>query len=77
LPRLDNGQFYEAWLRNGAGVHVAIGTFNQGPDVTLWAGVSPKDFPTIVVTAEQANGNPGSSGRVVLTGDARPKGAGD
>jgi hypothetical protein len=76
LPRRDSGQFYEAWLRNGAGAHVAIGTFNEGPDVTLWAGVSPKDFPTVVVTAEESNRNPSVPGHVVLIGDARPKGAG-
>ena len=36
--------FYEAWLRNAAGVLVPVGTFNEGMRVTLWAGVSPKDF---------------------------------
>ena len=30
LPRLDGGRFYEAWLRNAAGVLVPIGTFNEG-----------------------------------------------
>ena len=30
LPRLDDGRFYEAWLRNAAGVLVPIGTFNEG-----------------------------------------------
>ena len=30
LPRLDNGRFYEAWLRNAAGVLVPLGTFNEG-----------------------------------------------
>ena len=30
LPRLDGGRFYEAWLRNPAGVLVPIGTFNEG-----------------------------------------------
>ena len=38
LPRLDNGRFYQAWLRNAAGVLVPIGTFNEGQNVTLWAG---------------------------------------
>jgi hypothetical protein len=68
LPRLDRGRFYEAWLRNPAGVLVPIGTFNQGPKVTLWAGVSPKDFPTLSVTREQADGNQRSSGEKVLVG---------
>ncbi len=30
LPRLDNGRFYEAWLKDAAGVLVPIGTFNDG-----------------------------------------------
>ena len=68
LPRLDGGRFYEAWLRNPAGVLVPIGTFNEGRNVTLWAGVSPQDFPTISVTRERADGAQGSSGNKVLVG---------
>ena len=68
LPRLDGGRFYEAWLRNAAGVLVPIGTFNEGPKVTLWAGVSPKDFMTLTVTREQADGEQASSGEKVLVG---------
>ena len=30
LPRLDGGRFYQAWLRNGDGMLVPIGTFNEG-----------------------------------------------
>ena len=73
LPRLDNGRFYEAWMKNEAGVLVAIGTFNQGPKVTLWSGVSPTQFATITVTAQEANGNPASSGQRVLTGNIEPR----
>ncbi len=68
LPRLDGGRFYQAWLRNAAGVLVPIGTFNEGRDVTLWAGVSPKDFATLTVTREQADGAQDSSGDRVLVG---------
>ena len=68
LRRLDAGRFYEAWLRNSAGVLVPVGTFNVGPKVTLWAGVSPKDFPTLSVTREQADGDQTSSGEKVLVG---------
>jgi hypothetical protein len=68
LPRLDNGRFYEAWLRNSAGVLVPIGTFNEGKNVTLWAGVSPKTFTTLTVTRERANGDQASSGEKVLVG---------
>jgi anti-sigma-K factor RskA len=68
LPRLDAGRFYQAWLRNPAGVLVAIGTFNEGRKVTLWAGVSPKEFTTLTVTRERADGNQDSSGEKVLVG---------
>jgi hypothetical protein len=68
LPRLDNGRFYEAWLRNRAGVLVPIGSFNEGTNVTLWAGVSPKDFGTLTITRERADGNQASSGDKVLVG---------
>jgi len=68
LPRLDDGRFYEAWLRNADGVLVPIGTFNEGRHVTLWAGVSPKDFTTLSVTREQADGDQTSSGEKVLVG---------
>jgi Anti-sigma-K factor rskA, C-terminal len=68
LPRLDGGRFYQAWLRNAAGVLVPIGSFNEGEDVTLWAGVSPKDFTTLTITREQADGEQASSGEKVLVG---------
>jgi hypothetical protein len=74
LPRLDRGRFYEAWLRNGAGVLVPIGTFNEGKNVILWAGVSPESFRTLTVTRERANGDQASSGEKVLVGTARPRG---
>jgi hypothetical protein len=74
LPRRDGGLFYEAWQRNAQGVLVPIGTFNDGRDVTLWAGVSPKDFPTLTVTRERADGDQASSGEKVLVGSLEPSG---
>jgi anti-sigma factor RsiW len=71
LPRLDGGRFYEAWLRNAAGVLVPIGTFNEGRKVTLWAGVTPLRFTTFTVTREEADGNQASSGQKVLVGPVR------
>jgi Anti-sigma-K factor rskA len=68
LPRLENGRFYQAWLRNTAGVIVPIGTFNEGREVTLWAGVSPNEFTTLTVTRERADGDQASSGEKVLVG---------
>jgi hypothetical protein len=68
LPVLAGGRFYEAWLRNSAGVLVPVGTFNEGRKVTLWAGVSPQSFTTLTVTREGADGDQASSGEKVLTG---------
>ena len=68
LPPLAHGRFYEAWLRNRAGVLVPVGTFNAGRKVTLWAGVSPRTFTTLTVTRERADGDQASSGEKVLVG---------
>ncbi len=69
LPRRDSQRdYYEAWLKNAAGILVPVGTFNQGPSVTLWAGVSPLDFPTLTVTQQQVGRSEASSGKPVLTG---------
>jgi anti-sigma factor RsiW len=76
LRRLTGGRFYEAWLRNAAGVLVPVGTFNEGREVTLWAGVSPRDFPTLTVTREQADGDQASSGEKVLVGTVDIGGSG-
>ena len=74
LPRLAGGSFYEAWLRNNAGVLVPVGTFNDGRNVTLWAGVAPTRFTTLTVTRERADGNQSSSGEKVLVGTVKPNG---
>jgi hypothetical protein len=68
LPRRDDGRYYEAWLKNAAGILVPIGTFNQGPSVSLWAGVPPTSFPALTVTEQQAGRSQASSGKRVLTG---------
>jgi hypothetical protein len=72
LPHLQAGEYYQAWLKNAAGVLVPIGTFSSSDGrVTLWSGVSPKAYPTITVTIEAADADQSSSGRRVLVGDAR------
>jgi Anti-sigma-K factor rskA, C-terminal len=73
LPRLANGRYYEAWLKNAAGVLVPVGTFNDARQVTLWGGVPPSEFPSLTVTRQQSNGNPASSGERVLTGTISAK----
>ncbi|HEY1508449.1 MAG TPA: anti-sigma factor [Solirubrobacteraceae bacterium] len=68
LPPLRNGRYYQAWLKNAAGILVPVGTFNDANKVTLWSGVPVTQFRTLTVTRQQANGNPKSSGQRVLTG---------
>jgi anti-sigma-K factor RskA len=70
LQRLHEGAYYQAWLKNGKGTLVAIGTFSSSDGgITLWSGVSPKEYRGISVTIEPDDNNPGSSGRRVLVGD--------
>jgi hypothetical protein len=73
LPVLPAGEYYQAWLKNDANILVPIGTFSSSDArVTLWSGVSPKDYPTLTVTIEQADNNQDSSGRRVLVGAVKP-----
>jgi hypothetical protein len=71
LPRREGQDFYQAWLKNAAGVLVPVGTFNDARKVTLWSGVPVTKFRTLTVTQQVANGDPKSSGRRVLTGTIR------
>ena len=73
LPRRAGDRFYEAWLRSMTGVLVPIGTFNEGENVTLWAGVSPASYTVLTVTRERAVGNEASSGEKVLVGPVRSR----
>jgi Anti-sigma-K factor rskA len=72
LPRLADGRYYQAWLKNAKGVLVPVGTFNKPDHITLWSGAPVTSFPTLTVTVQQANGNPASSGKRVLVGTIRP-----
>jgi hypothetical protein len=72
LPHLANGRYYQAWLKNAAGILVPVGTFNDAKQVTLWSGAPVTQFRAFSVTEQLANGNPVSSGRRVLVGVARP-----
>ena len=72
LPALQTGEYYQAWVKNAAGTLVPIGTFSSSDGrVTLWSGVSPKDFPTLTVTIEATDNDQTSSGRRVLVGEVR------
>jgi hypothetical protein len=69
LPPSPPDSYYQAWMKGPRGL-VAIGTFHMrgGPGtVELWSAVSLAGYPTITVTREREDGNPASSGQIVLT----------
>jgi Anti-sigma-K factor rskA, C-terminal len=69
LPPSPPGYYYQAWMKGPRGL-VTIGTFHLrgGPGtVELWSAVTLADYPVITVTREPEDGNPASSGQVVLT----------
>lgn len=69
LPPSPQGFHYQAWMKGPDGL-VTIGTFHMrgGPgNVDLWSAVGLADYPTLTVTREPEDGNPASSGQVVLT----------
>jgi Anti-sigma-K factor rskA len=72
LPHLSGSSYYQAWLKNPAGILVPVGTFNDAEHVILWSGAPVTKFRSFSVTVQQANGNPVSSGRRVLVGVAHP-----
>jgi len=76
LPRRDNGSFYEGWLKTVDGDLFPVGTFHDGVDVTLWAGVELERVELFTITLEAAAGpdDPGqkSSGEVVLRTEINP-----
>lgn len=70
LPHLAGGRYYQAWLKNAAGILVPVGTFNDARNVTLWSGAPVTQFRSFSVTRQVADGNPVSSGQRVLVGVA-------
>ena len=76
LPRRDDGAFYEAWVRTADGNLFPVGTFHDGDDVTLWAGVELDRIELFTITLETDAGpdDPaqGSSGEVVLKAALTP-----
>jgi hypothetical protein len=66
LPRAAVGSFYQGWVKGEKGL-VTIGTFHTGGRVVLWSGVELADYPLLTVTLEPEDGDPASSGQVLLT----------
>ncbi len=68
LPRLDGRRYYEAWLRNAAGVLVPVGTFNQTGTSRCGRASRRRTTPTLTITRELADGDQASSGESMLVG---------
>lgn len=67
LPAAAPGSYYAAWLRGPSGT-VPLGSFHAhrtGRPVTLWSGVDPAAYPTLVVTL-QAEGEPLTPSELVV-----------
>jgi hypothetical protein len=74
LPALPPGEYFQAWLKSSTGTLIPIGTFSSSDGrVTLWSGVSPKQFPTMSVTIEATDNDQATSGRRVLVGEVRQR----
>ena len=74
LTPLHDGAYYQAWLKNGQGGLVSIGTFSSSDGaIVLWSGVNPQEYRGITVTIEPDDDNPVSSGRRVLEGELLPR----
>jgi hypothetical protein len=77
LPGAGPDEMYEAWIGNGE-IRISCGTFHlRGGDdpISLWAGTADPSFTTITVTREPLDGDPASSGDVVLRAEfAMPDG---
>ena len=59
LPPARAGHYYQAWLKNAAGLAVTVGTFHArqgGHDIVLWSGVDPHDFRVLTVTDQRIGG---------------------
>jgi len=67
LPHIAGRRYYEGWLQDASGERVTVGTFNDARNVTLWVGVSPARFTTLVVTVQRTGVDLGESvGRVLV-----------
>ena len=79
LPELKGGEYYEMWYAKKGGRRISCGTFSVQPEgtttVSMSAPASAVAYPEIEITLEPDDGDPGSSGEVVLKGSLRDLGA--
>ncbi|MBJ7347188.1 MAG: anti-sigma factor [Thermoleophilaceae bacterium] len=71
LAHTQEGHFYEAWMMNGNTRGVSLGSFKPDKDgtvsLTVPVPVNEKDFPTLAITLESADGNTAPSSEAILT----------
>ena len=79
LPEADRGEYYEMWYAKAGGGRISCGTFSARPDgrttVSMSAPAGAVAYPEVEITLEPDDGDPGSSGKVVLKGSLRDLGA--
>lgn len=79
LPEPRAGEYYEMWYAREGGERISCGTFQAQKDghttVNMSAPASAVAYPEVEVTLEPDDGDPGSSGKVVLKGSLRNLGA--
>lgn len=71
LPPAGDGQYYEGWLWSDDGDGISVGTFHlreADSVVMLWSGVDPDEYPSLWVTLEKEDGDPGASDQIVMRG---------
>jgi anti-sigma-K factor RskA len=79
LPAPKGEEYYEMWYAKKGGGRISCGTFTVQPEghttVSMSAPASSVAYPEVEVTLEPDDGDPGSSGNVVLEGSLRDLGA--
>ena len=75
LPDPGKGGHYEMWYAEADGGRISCGTFSATPygsaTVSMSAPVSAVAYPEVEITQEPDDGDPASSGKVVLKGSLR------
>jgi len=75
LPQPRGGEYYEMWYTKEGGGRISCGTFTVQPEghttVSMSAPASSVVYPQVEITLEPDDGDPGSSGKVVLKGSLR------
>ena len=65
LPPAEPGTFYEVWWVREGGEVVSSGSFLEVDTIEMWVGIYRSDFPNMLITLEQADGDPSPSSTVV------------